>query len=131
LHVSVRRALELLHQALAVALVGLDAELVLRHELDVVGGGGADILEVLSGELELDGCGRREVGANLGVLKVELVVEDAHVDVVVEAVSRSSVHHTVLAVKTGGTVLVDDELQRLVEPAVAAITVPVLARALV
>jgi hypothetical protein len=104
---------------------------VLGHELDVVGGSGADILEVLSGELELDGCRRREVGANLGILEVELVVEDAHVDVVVETVSGSTVHHTVLAVETRSTVLVDDELQRLVEPAVAAITVPVLARALV
>jgi hypothetical protein len=104
---------------------------VLGHELDVVGGSSADILEVLSGELELDGRGRREIGADLGVLEVELVVEDAHVDVVVETVSGSAIHHTVLAVETGGTVLVDDELQRLVEPAVAAITVPVLARTLV
>jgi hypothetical protein len=112
-------------------LVSFDAEIVLRHELDVVRGGGADVLEVFGGELELDGSGRRKVGAHFGGVKVKLVVEDAHVDVVVEAVGGCAVHHAVLAVEARGTVLVDDELEGLVEPAVATVTVPVLASALV
>jgi hypothetical protein len=36
LNVGVGGALELLHHALAVALVGFNAEIVLGHELDVV-----------------------------------------------------------------------------------------------
>ena len=130
LHKGVGRALELLDQALAVALVGLDGELVLADDVVEVGDGAVDLGLNLLGDGELDGLGLGQVRANRGVGEVELVVEDDVVDEVVEAVGGGSVHHAVLAHETGGAVVVDDELERLVVPAVLAVTVPVLVGAL-
>lgn len=126
LHVGIGRALELLDQPLAVRLVGLDAQLV-RADLRLeVGLGGGDVAFQLGGEGEAQGDGGREVGAHGGVVEGEGVGEDLLVGEVVEAVGGGAVHHRVLAHEARGAVVVDDELERLVEPAVGAVAVPVL-----
>lgn len=130
LHVCVGGALELLDEALSVALVGLDAELVLADDIGEVLLGAVDLGGDLLGDVELDGGGLGEGGAHVGGGEVELVVEDDVVDIVVQAVGWGTVHHAVLAHEAGGSVVVDDELYGFVEPAVLAITVPVLVRAL-
>jgi len=130
LHVRVRAALELLDQALAVGLEGLHAQLVLGHVPAVLLERRVDGLLHRVVDVEGDGLGLGQVGAHGRVGEVEAVVEDDVVDVVVEAVRGRAVHHAVLAHEAGGGIVVDDELQRLVEPAVAAVAVPVLVRAL-
>ena len=121
---GVGRALELLDQALAVALVRLDAELVARDlAVKVLARGrnvGADLL--VDGEVEA--LRVREAAAEGGVVEVELVVADEAADVVVEPLGRRAVHHAVLAGEARGAVVVDDELAGLVEPAVCAGAVP-------
>ena len=130
LHVRVGRAAEALDQALAVALVGLHRQLVLADDrLEVRHGAGYVLLHLLV-DAERDGLGVRQGGAHARVREVQLVVEDEHVDVVVEPVRRRAVHHRVLADEARRAVVVDDELQRLVEPAVAPVAVPVLVRPL-
>lgn len=125
LDVGVGRALELLDQALAVALVGLDGELVLADERLEIQHGAVNVLLHLGGDFELDERGVRQVRADRGVREIDFVVEDEVVDVVVEAVGGCSVHHGVLAHEARGAIVVDDELQGLVVPAVGTVAVPV------
>src|SRR5436190_8340801 len=49
------------------------------------------------------------------------------VDVVIQTMGRGTVHHAVFAEKTCGAVLVDDEMERLIVPAIGAIAMPVSA----
>ena len=90
----------------------------------------ADICQVLAVQLKFDRCRWRQVGSLFRVVEVELVVEDDHVYVVVQSVRRRTVHHAVLAHEAGSAVVVDNELERLVEPSVAAVAMPVLMRSL-
>ena len=130
LDVGIRRALEHLDEAFSVALVGLDSKLVLANDGLEVGLGSLDIGANLWGDVEVDGLGFGEVGADVGVSEVDLVTENEVINVIVQAVSGGSVHHRVLAHEAGGSIVVDDELKRLVKPAVLAIAVPVLMSAL-
>ena len=130
LNVGVGRAPELLDQALAVALVGLDGKLVLADDVSEVLDSAVNLRLNLLRDVELDGLRLGEVGANRGVGEVNLVVEDQVVDKVINPVGRGTVHHGVFTHEAGGTVVVDDELQRLVVPTVGTISVPVLVRAL-
>lgn len=82
-------------------------------------------------EIEFNGFWFREAGADGWVGEVKTVVEDHVVDVVTETVGGGAVHHAVLTHETGSAVLVDDELERLVEPPVATISVPVRASTLI
>lgn len=126
LHISVGAALELLDETLAVSLVRLHLELVSGHLLAVLLGGRVDGLEHLRVQMELDGAGIGQVGAHRLLGEVDLVVENEVVEVIVEAVGGAAVHHAVLTHETSSAVVIDDELQGLVEPAVHAIAVPVL-----
>ena len=125
LHVRVRAALETLDQALAVALVGLHAQLVRPDLGREVVPGGLDVGADGAGDVEAEPGGFGQVAADRGVVEVELVVVDEGADVVVEAVRRRAVHHAVLAHEARGAVVVDDELTGFVEPAVGAGAVPV------
>jgi hypothetical protein len=129
LHVRVWGALELLDEALAVALVGEDGELVFADDGVEVADGGVDGVEDALVDLEADFLWGGQ-GACDGRVELDLVVEDDVVDVVVEAVGLGAVHHGVLAHEARRAVLVDDELQRLVVEAVLTVAVPVLVGAL-
>lgn len=126
LHVSVRAGFEFLDEVLAVALVGLDAEVVLGDQgVEVFRGavdGGEDVLI----EVEFYGKGFRKVGADVGVGEIEFVGENEHADVVVQTVGGGSIHHRVFAEETGGTIVVDNELKGFVVPAILAVAMPVL-----
>lgn len=129
LDVGIRGALELLDQALSVALVLQDTEVMRTNGVTEVLHGGVDGFRDVLGDGELDELRLREVRADIaGHLK--LLVQDLVADIVVEAKSGGAVHHGVLAHETGGAVLVDDELHGNVIPAVLAVAVPVLVRAL-
>ena len=131
LHVGVGRGAELLDEALAVALVRLDGELVLADDGAEVAGGAVDLGLHLGRDLERDGGGVRQVRPHGRVAEVrQLVPEDHLVHVVVEPVRRRPVHHAVLPQEPRRPVVVHDELQRLVVPPVLPVAVPVLARAL-
>lgn len=123
--VGVWAAFEFLDETLSVGLEGLDTKLMLVDEGFEVFGSSGDVLKDSRVELEVDGLGFGEVGADRWVGVVESIAEDELVDVVVETVSRGTVHHGVLAEESGCAVLVDDEIEWLVIPAVGAISVPV------
>jgi hypothetical protein len=123
-------ALELLDETLAVALIGLDNQLVRADLLAVVLCCEVDGLIGGVVQLEVDGLGVGELGAHGLGGEIEFLVEDDVVDIIVQAVGGSTVHHAVLTHETSGAIVVDNELQRLIEPAVGAITVPVLRAAL-
>lgn len=128
--VGIRRALELLDEALSVALVGLYLEVMVVDLAAEVLLGLLNVLLNLLVEVESDGLRLGESGADGRVVKVELVVEDKHVQSVVQAMSWGAVHFTVFALETRRAVVVNDELQRFVEPAVSTVSVPELARTL-
>jgi len=82
LDVGIRAALELLDQALAVALEGLDDQLVRVDLLAVVLGRNVDGLVGSLVEVECDGFGVRQLRAHGFGRKVDLLVEDEVVDMV-------------------------------------------------
>jgi len=129
LNERVRGTLEFLYHAFAVALIGLDFEVVLRDNGIEVGGSAVNCLGDVGVEVEFEGKRFGKIRPDGWVAEIELVSEDKHICVIVEAMGWSAVHHAVFAYKAGGTIVVDDELERLVEPAVHAITMPVLVSA--
>lgn len=126
LDVCVGAAFEFLDQSFAVALVGLHAEFVGGDLLGEVSLSVSNVLVEVWREGEAEGCGVGEVRADFCGVEGEGVCEDEHVCVVVQAVGRGAVHHRVLACEACSAIVVNDELEGLVEPAVGAITVPVL-----
>lgn len=130
LDVGVRGSFEFLDQVLAVALVGLDPEVVLGDQGIEFFSGAEDFRDIGSVEVEFQGQGFRQVGADGRGGEVEFVGEYQHVYVVVQSVSGRAVHHAVFAEETGGAVLIDDEFKRFVVPPILSVAVPVLVRAL-
>ncbi len=130
LDVGVGGSFEFLDQVLAVALVGLDPKVVLGHQGIEIFSGAVDFRDIGSVEVEFQGQGFRQIGADGRGGEVEFVGEYQHVYVVVQSVSGRAVHHAVFAEETGGAVLIDDEFERFVVPPILPVAVPVLVRAL-
>lgn len=126
LNVSVRGTLEFFDETFAVGLVGLNRQFVLTEKGLEIGNGATDVARNVSVDVKGERNGFRKIGANGRVVKVESVGKDKHVRVVVQSMRRGAVHHAVFPHETGGAVVIDDELQRFVEPTVAAVPVPVL-----
>ncbi|KAG7146692.1 hypothetical protein HYQ46_004501 [Verticillium longisporum] len=124
LNVGIGGAFELLDQTLAVALVGLHGELVLADDVVEVLGGTVNLSLDVLGDLEFDWLRIGQVRADSGVGEVNFVVENEIIDVVVQAMGRSAIHHGVLAHEARSAVVVNNELKRLVKPAILAISMP-------
>lgn len=125
LNIGIWGALEFLDQTFAVALVSLDAEIVGCDDLSELCLSSSDVFEDGGRGFEAKSDGVSKVGANGWVVKVEFVVDNIGIDSVADAVSWGAIHHAVFTHETCGAVVVDDELQRFVKPAICAVTVPI------
>jgi hypothetical protein len=130
LHVGIWRALEFLDQTFAVSLICLDLELVrAKLALKVLPCGIEVKLDFLvHGESDRLRVGK--VAPNVGPVEGNVVLGNEHTDSVIEPVGGSAIHHAVFTHEAGRAIVIDDELEWLVKPPVAAVAVPVLVCAL-
>lgn len=126
LNISVWGALEFLDQPFAIPLISQNSQVMQTNNVPEIPLGFVDRLVNFLIDNKVDWPGLRQITPDTPRSKVELILEDHFVNIIIQPVGRCAIHHRVLAHEPSSAVLTEDELERFIKETVLAVAVPVL-----